>query len=201
VFSSLSGSGADLPPGGSLIVYGGGSPAPGIPNTASTLLALPASGSGVLVLRNGANGLHNPGYIIDRVVYAASDLATNGSLKRFPTINDGFAPQAYVGFNPVKPGYQYDGANWSSLSQIPAGVTNATITVVNKQAVLNFPVNGNTQAYTLWGVDNLMDTFKPVFGQPLTGTSASFSVTNLSSQQFYYLTTQTNGTPPPSGGS
>jgi hypothetical protein len=197
VFSSFDGSGADLPAGGALVVYGGNSSSsPGIGSTAiSRGLLLPTSSSGTVVFRN-ANG-----NIVDRVVYAASDLATNGSLKRFPTINDSFVSQAYVGFNPVEPGYQYDGAYWSNPSQIPAGVTNTTIAVVNNNAVLNFPVNGNNQVYTLWSVGNLPDTFKPIFGQPLTGSTASFSVTNLPNQQFYYISTQTNGTPPPSGGS
>ena len=200
VFSSLSGSGSDLPPGGSLIVYGGGSLTPNSLNSASAVLSLPTSGTGVLVLRNGANGLHNPGYIIDRVVYAASDLVTNGSLKRFPTIKDGFVPQAYVGFNPVKPGYQYDGANWSSPSQIPASVTNIAVSVANHQAVLAFPVTGTSQAYTLWSAGTVNSGFKILTGKPFSGSSASFSVTNLPAIQFYYISTQTNGTPPVLGG-
>ncbi len=188
------------------MVYGGNgtnSLTPGLTGVnvaVSKGLFLPTTGSGVLVLRNGANGGNAPGFIIDRVVYAASDLVTNGSLKRFPTINDAFVPQAYVGFTPVAPGYQYDGAAWSSPSQIPTGVTNATIAVVNKQAVLNFPLTSSSQVYTLWTATSLADKFKPFFGQPLTGASASFSLTNLPNLQFFYISTQTNNASAPPAG-
>ena len=194
------GAGLALAAGSSLVVYGGdgsASPTLGTPNTkvsTSPMGLRTGSSSGLLILRNGN------GNIIDRVAYSGSDEPTNGSLSRFPTINDAFVPQAYVGFAPVTVGYQYDGAVWSTPSQIPTGVTNATVAVVNKQAVLHFPLTGSIQAYTLWSAGSLTDKFKIIFGQPLTGASASFTITNLPNLQFYYISTQTNNAPPPPAG-
>jgi hypothetical protein len=171
------------------VIYGGiGSgvpvlPAPAVP--APNNLTLPTAGNGLLVLRDSG------GYIIDRVVYAPSDLNTNGSLSRFPTINGAFAPQAYVGFKPVTPGSQYDGSAWDQLSQIPSGVNNVLAARSATNLVLDFTAVPS-QVSTLWNAPAVGGPYKAVAGQAFLGAAGAF--TNLISgpQQFYYVTTQTN---------
>jgi hypothetical protein len=184
VFSSFDGNGADLPSGGALIVYGGSTTAPGVPNTAiSRSLSLPTTSSGVLVFRNAG------GNIVDRVVYAAGDLATNGSLTRFPTINDAFVPQSYVSTKHVTPGAQYDGGSWAAATSVPQGVSHVSVSVSNNQMFLNFTAD-TTKASTLWRADNLTDPFTVVNGGQFSSPAATFTETNLPSKRFYYITTQ-----------
>jgi len=191
LFDSNAGNGTTVSPSSAVVIYGGdtGQP-PSLPVQAATSgsLLLPTSGTGVIVLRNPN------GYIIDRVVYSDRDLNTNGSLSRFPTIDSPFAPQAYIGTNSTTAGLQYDGSYWSSPTQIPAGVSNVVISVVNKQAVLQFTAVAG-QASTLWSANSLTEplTFKVIFGQSFSTSAGVFSVTNLPpAQQFYFITTQTN---------
>ncbi len=186
-FDSNAGSGTQVPPSSALVVFGGNS-------TEAPSLPVPSATSGSLVLANAGTVvvLRNPsGHIIDRVVYSASDLSTNSSLARFPTINSPFVPQIYVGTNAATAGLQYDGGSWSSPAQIPTGVNNIVISVVNNQAVLQFTAVPN-QASTLWSANDLTNPFKVIFGQPFATSAGVFSVTNLPPLQFYYITTQTN---------
>lgn len=187
IFDSLAGSGTTVPPQSALVVYGGNV-------TELPSLPVPSSTSGPLVLANAGSVmvLRNPsGYIIDRVVYTASDLRTNSSLSRFPTMDSPFVPQIYVGTNAATAGVQYDGAAWTAPIQIPTGVNNVAISVVNNQAVLQFTAVPN-QASTLWSANNLISPFEVIDGQTFGTTSGTFSVTNLPPYQFYSVTTQTN---------
>jgi hypothetical protein len=192
LFDSNAGSGTTVSPSSSVVIYGGDTgESPNLPATAATSgsLLLPTSGTGVIVLRNPN------GHIIDRVVYSGGDLNANSSLSRFPTINSPFVPQAYVSTNFTTAGLQYDGSFWSSPAQIPTGVNNVVIGVVNNQAVLQFTaVSG--QASTLWSASSLTNSFKVIYGQPFSTSAGVFSVTNLPPIQFYFITTQTNGVLP-----
>jgi len=188
-FDSNAGSGTQVPPLSALVVFGG--------NTTETpSLPVPTATTGPLVLANAGTTLvlRNPsGYIIDRVVYTASDLVTNSSLSRFPTIDSPFAPQIYVGTNGATAGLQYDEASWTAPVQIPKGINNVAISAVNNQSVLQFTAVPN-QASTLWSAASLDEplAFRVIYGQTFTTTSGLFTITNVSPVQFYYLTTQTN---------
>jgi hypothetical protein len=177
-------------PGTAVVVYGGtGSGSPGNPltveNSAPSLsgLNLPTTGTGVIILRNGA------GYIVDRVVYNGSMLSTNSSLSRFPTINSPFAPQAYISTNVATAGLQYDGSVWSGTSKVPTGIYGVSISVTNKQAVLKFAATP-PQVNTLWEANSLNGPFQVVNGGKFGSTAGTFSVTNLTAYQFFYITTQ-----------
>jgi len=188
VFRSLDGFGASLLSSNSLVAYGGnGNPSspPGLstPVAVSRGLFLPTTGSGEMVLRNST------GNIIDRVVYSASDLSTNGSLSRFPTINDAFVPQAYISTNLTTAGLQYDGGSWGSPTKVPVGVTGVGISYVNGQAVLRFPAN-TSQASTLWNAGSVPGPFNVIFGQPFPSGTGTFTNGISASQQFYFITTQ-----------
>lgn len=160
-------------------------------------LSLATNGTGVIILRNPKyynDGLGiQPGYIVDRVVYSASDISTNGSLSRFPMPNGklAFVPQAYVSTNATTAGLQYDGSSWLSPIQTPHTVSNVTVTAGNP-LTLSFTANPSLMT-TLWKADNILDSFKASGGQKFGTTSGTFSITNLPpAMQFYYLTTQTN---------
>jgi hypothetical protein len=170
-----------------IVIYGGGTPTPTLPanSYASTAgkLSLPTSGTGTLVLRNGN------GNIVDRVVYSASNLSTNGSLSRFPTINSPFVPQPYVSTNVTTAGLQYDGSPWSQHYKIPAGITGVGIQVTGGQAIFNFPAN-TTQANTLWGASNVTGPYSVLFGGLFPGGSGTFTNSAAGAQQFFYISTQ-----------
>jgi hypothetical protein len=185
VFDSFAGAGTTISSLTALVAYGGNSSeSPGLstPVAISSGLSLPKTGSGVLVLRNN-------GYIIDRVVYSASSLSTNGSLSRFPTINDGFVPQAYISTNLTTAGLQYDGGSWSSSTKVPTGVNGVLITYVNGKAVLNFTAN-TSQASTLWNASTVTGPYSVIFGQPFPTGTGAFTNVNSAAQQFYFITTQ-----------
>jgi hypothetical protein len=189
--------GPTLPATGAIVVYGGNfTETPNLPvynePASSGRLSLPTSGTGLIVLRN------NDYHIIDRVVYNASSLSTNGSLSRFPTINSAFVPQAYISTNFTTAGRQYDGRPWNVPSQIPAGVSPITVSAANQQVILGFTAK-TSQASTLWSAGDVTGPFQVIFGQQFQTTSGAFSITNPPSgpaQQFYYITTQTNSVAP-----
>lgn len=186
VFDSFSGSGASLSSSNSLVIYGGnGSGSPGISPAAvsGTGLFLPTSGNGTLVLRD------NNGYIIDRVVYSAAALSTNGSMSRFPTINDAFVPQAYISTSLVTPDAQYNGGSWSSPTEMPTNVSGVAISYANGKAVLKFNAN-TTQASTLWNASGVTGPFNVIGGQPFPSGNGVFTNANTASSQFYFITTQ-----------
>lgn len=99
---------------GAFIVYGG--PLNGFPpglevpaepaSESSSGLALNNNGD-TIVLRNAMGG------VIDRVVYSGEEVSPNGSLTRFPIIDDAFRPHAEVSSLLVSPGRQPDGRAWS----------------------------------------------------------------------------------------
>lgn len=103
-----------LPAGHPLVVYGG-------PRDASPpqldVAAQPASeGSAGLALNNTGDQilLRNAlGHLVERVVYIATQMSSQGSMARHPTLSDGFVPQATVGTEPVTPGRRPDGQPWS----------------------------------------------------------------------------------------
>jgi Immunoglobulin domain/Lamin Tail Domain len=146
-------------------------------------LALKSTGTGVIRLRNGS------GYLVDRVVYYGSSLSTNGSLSRFPTVNDGFVPQAYISTHLVTPGKQYDGGAWNQPTKVPAAVTGIVVTKGNP-FTLSFTANTGL-ATTLWQANNVGDPFQVIFGQQFASPASAFYITNPPPlQQFYFITTQ-----------
>jgi hypothetical protein len=189
LFDSNTGLGTTIQSSNSLVIYGGiGSGSPVLPAPAVLApnnLTLPTAGNGLLVLRDSS------GYIIDRVVYAPSDLNTNGSLTRFPTVNGAFVPQAYVGLKPVTPGLQYDGSAWNQLPQIPSGVTNVLAARSVTNLVLDFTAAAS-QVSTLWNAPVVGGPYKAVAGQVFLGAAGAFTNLYSGPQQFYYVTTQTN---------
>ena len=193
----FSGTGPTLSSSNAIVVYGGNfTESPNLPvynePATSGRLSLPTSGTGLIVLRN------NDYHIIDRVVYNASSLSTNGSLSRFPTINSAFVPQAYISTNFTTAGRQYDGRPWNAPTQIPTGVNNIAVSAANNQVTLGFTAN-TSQASTLWSAGDVTGQFQVIFGQQFQTTSGAFSITNPPSgpsHQFYYITTQTNSLAP-----
>jgi hypothetical protein len=186
IFDS-NGGGVGISSSNAIVIYGGNlteSPNLPVPSATTGSLLLPTSGTGVIILRN------QNGYIIDRVVYSASNLSSNSSLSRFPTANGPFVPQAYISTNYTTAGLQYDGGSWGLPTKVPTGVTGVVISMVNGQAVLHFTAN-TSLASTLWSANNLTDPFQVVFGRQFSTSSGVFTVTNLPpTQQFYFITTQ-----------
>lgn len=170
------------------VVYGGGSSAPSLPasseNATSGGLSLATTGTGTIVLRN-----YPGGNIIDRVVYSASDLNTNGSLTRFPTMDSPFVPQAYVSTNRTTAGLQYDGSAWNKAFKVPTGVTNITVSVAAGQAALNFTADP-TLGTTLWSADRVTGPYSVLFGQQFPTTSGSFTTPASAPLKFYYISNQ-----------
>jgi hypothetical protein len=185
-----------------VVVYGGGPkindpslpqlPVPSFPANVTVNLGIPFSGGGVIVLRNPGyynNGLGlQPGYIVDRIVYQASDISSNGSLSRIPGA-DGrlkFVAQAAVNTNATTAGLQYDGSTYLVAPQMPKGVTNATVVAGNPLKIM-FTANAALTT-TLWQGNEISGPYLPIAG----GTSGVFNITNPPTSQFYFLTTQTN---------
>jgi hypothetical protein len=182
--------------GNSFVVYGGpanGDPAPprisggSEPLNPLETFALSASG-GVVTLYNANNEL------VDRVVYPASALST--SFSRFPTLNSGLVPQAYISTNYTTAGLQYDGGAWNAPTKAPIGVTNVVIKLQGTNAVFTFPVNTfgspvTSQAYTLWNSSSLLNPFSVIYGQgPFTTASAKITNSVSGPVSFYFITTQ-----------
>jgi hypothetical protein len=172
-----------------VVVYGGaGSDGPNLPgseyyeNATSHALSLASSG-GTIILRN------QNGNIVDRVVYAAGDLSTNGSLTRFPNLNGPFVPQPYVSVNPNTPGLQYDGSPWNQHFKVPAGVPNVGISVVNGQVLFNFTAD-TSQASTLWGASTVTGPYQVITGRQFPVTSGAFTNPAPTALRFYYISTQ-----------
>jgi hypothetical protein len=173
-----------------VVVYGGDSgEAPNLPgmvyneNATSHALTLATSG-GTIILRN------QNGNIIDRVVYAAGDLSTNGSLTRFPNLNGAFVPQPWVSTNLTTAGLQYDGSLWNQPFKVPAGVPGGVgISVGNGQVFFNFTAN-TSQASTLWGASTVAGPYSVIFGRQFPTTSGAFTNPAPSAIQFYYISTQ-----------
>ena len=179
--------GPSLGSSNSVVVYGGNvSEAVNLPvygeNATSGKLGLSTNG-GSLVLRNAS------GYVVDRVVYAATDLATNGSISRFPTINSAFVPQTYISTNLATAGLQYDGGSWGDPTKDPTGVSGVTISKSPGSAVLKFPAT-TTQAFTLWSSPTAQGPYSVIYGQPFLTTTGAFTNTNPANIGFYYITTQ-----------
>ena len=170
-----------------IVVYGGNTTeTPSLPvygeNASSGKLLLTTNGA-TLVLRN------NSGYIVDRVVYTAANLSTNGSITRFPTLNSAFVPQAYISTNLVTAGLQYDGGSWGNATKVPTGVTGVTVIRTNGQSILHFTAN-TTQASTLWSAPSLTAPFSVITGQPFPSGTGAFTNTGAAGSQFFFITTQ-----------
>jgi hypothetical protein len=180
--------GPTLASSNSVVVYGGDSgEAPNLgsvynENATSHGLSLATSG-GTIILRN------QNGNIVDRVVYAAGDLNTNGSLTRFPNLNGPFVPQPWVSANLTSAGLQYDGSAWNQAFKVPAGVPGVGISVGNGQVLFNFTAN-ISQASTLWGASTVTGPYSVIFGRQFPTTSGAFTNPAPTALQFYYISTQ-----------
>jgi hypothetical protein len=186
----FSASGPTLSSSNYFLVYGGDTgEVPNLPggaqyneNATSHGLSLATSG-GTIILRN------QNGNIVDRVVYAAGDLSTNGSLSRFPTINSAFAPQPYISTNLTTAGLQYDGSLWNQHYKVPAGVPNVAIGAVNGQVIFNFTANTGLVS-TLWGASTVTGPYQVITGRQFPVTSGAFTNPALTALRFYYISTQ-----------
>lgn len=190
-----------------VVVYGGPKtsdpslpqlPVRSFPANVTANLGIPFSGGGVIVLRNPGyynNGLGiQPGYVVDRIVYQAGDVSTNGSLSRLPGI-DGrlrFLPQAAVNTNATTAGLQYDGSSYLVPTQIPHGVPNVVV-FRNVGGALQLQFTADTAlTTTMWQANNPAGPFLPVTGKVFGTTSGTFGITNPLISEYYFLTTQTN---------
>lgn len=190
------------------LVYGGGftgdnSPpanpafeAANIGGLGETGLFLPTTGQGVIALYNGSGDNNGQGDLIDRVVYSAGQLNTNGSLSRFPKLSSGFVPQPWISTNWTTPGFQYDGGSWAKPTTVPAPFTGLITVAVGTPAAndvtLSFPAN-TTVASTLWEADSVTSPFQVINGYQAPTSSGSLIATNASglpNQRFYFITTQ-----------
>jgi hypothetical protein len=189
--------GEALAPSNSVVIYGG--PAtldPSAPTLSALglefLEAADQGGSPSLSLnpKGGVIGLYdNGGHLVDRLAYPASDTNNPSAFSRFPVLNSGLVPQAYISTNYVTPGSQYDGGSWLSATKVPTGVTGVDLIYGNPLA-LGFTAN-TTNATTLWGGGSVLTPFQVITGQLFTNTSGLFLVTNPpSGKQFYFITTQ-----------
>jgi len=116
-------------------------------------LALPTTGTGVIILRNGN------GNIVDRVVYNASTLPTNCSMSRFPTLNSAFVPQSFISTNVATAGLQYDGGSWTAPPKFhELGFRHQRD---QQTAFITFTAN-TTQANTLWQSPDLTSPFQVI---------------------------------------
>ena len=180
--------GPTLASSNAVVVYGGNpDAAPNLgsvynENATSHALSLATNG-GTIILRN------QNGNIVDRVVYAASDLNTNGSLTRFPNLNGPFVPQPWVSANLTSAGLQYDGSAWNQAFKVPAGVPGVGISVGNGQVFFNFTAN-TSQASTLWGAGTVTGPYSVIFGRQFPTTSGAFTNPAPTALQFYYISTQ-----------
>jgi hypothetical protein len=170
-----------------------GSDASGMPSfpAAYTGYNEPATSGGLLLSSSGSTIIlrDQNGYIVDRVVYAAGDLSTNGSLERFPTLNSAFVPSPYVSTNVTSAGLQYDGSPWNQPFKVPAGVPGVGISVGNGQVVFNFTANTG-QASTLWGASTVAGPYSVIFGRQFPTTSGAFTNPAPTALRFYYISTQ-----------
>jgi hypothetical protein len=171
-----------------MVIYGGTTT--DVPNLAvqsfdatGTGFILPNT-TGTIILRN------KTGNIVDRVVYTAANLSTNGSLTRFPTIDSPFVLQEFVSTNRTSAGLQYDGSPWTAAPQMPAGV-NSIVTAIGSPLNLTFTADP-AKMTTLWSASTLADTFRPVAGKQFSTTSGSFNITNSAPIGFYFISSQTN---------
>ena len=190
------------------LVYGGGNSGdPSAPENplfypanigeaGSTGLFLPTTGQGVISLYNGSGDNNGQGDLIDRVVYSASQLNTNGSLSRFPTVSSGFVPQPWISTHWTTAGEQYDGGSWGLPTTVPAPVTGhigvAVGTPAADDVTLSF-TTVTTKASTLWEANSAGGVFQVVNGYKAPTTSGSLIATNangLPAEQFYFITTQ-----------
>ncbi len=78
-------------------------------------------GGDTIVLRNAQSN------IVSRIVYAGSQVSTNGSLARFPTDRDGFVAHSSTGDRYWSPGAQPNGSAWT-VSQPNTDVAPAIVT-------------------------------------------------------------------------
>ena len=179
--------GPDLNSSDAVVVSGsdaGGSPSLPVYEEPSTTGGLALStGGGTIVLRN------QNGNIIDRVVYAAGDLNTNGSLTRFPNINGSFVPQPWVSTNLDTPGLQYDGSAWNKPFKVPTGVNNVGISAATGKVIFNFTANTGL-ASTLWSAGSVTGPYNVIAGQQFQTASGTFTNTAPGPMQFYYISNQ-----------
>lgn len=186
----------EIAPANAFVVYGG--PANGDSSTPTILGGYPGgyiepinSGESLsLSTSGGFVALYNRfGDLVDRVAYPANSL--NTSFSRFPALNNGLVPQAYISTNYTTAGLQYDGSAWGQPPKVPVGVTNLVINVKGTNTLFTFPVN-TPQAYTLWNSGSLLGPFNVIYGQGPLPLSAGDKFTNsiFGPVQFYFMTTQ-----------
>lgn len=200
VFDNTASSGT-IEPSSAYVVYGGPDASTSDPSEPTILGGYPNGSGGQiepvdkgeslgLSINGGVIALYDQnGYLVDRVVYPAS--ALNTSFSRFPTLNSGMVPQAYISTNYTTAGLQYDGGAWNAPTKVPAGVTNVVISERGTNAVFAFPVN-TPQAYTLWNSGSLYGPWNVLYGQgPLINPGTGMFTNSIAGPvQFYFMTTQ-----------
>jgi hypothetical protein len=129
------------------------------------------------------------GHLIDRVVYSASDLNTNGSLTRFPNINNPFVSHPYISTNLTSAGRQYDGSAWNKPFKVPTSASNVGIGAANGQVLLHFTANTGL-ASTLWGASTVTGPYQVICGRQFPTAYGAFTNATPGPLQFYYISNQ-----------
>lgn len=174
-----------LDPKDAFILYGG--PLNGfLPNLdvpfepaseSSSGLALNNSGDTITV-RNALGG------VVARVVYPGAATSPDGSMTRFPTINDGFQPQVAVSDLPVTPGRQYDGKLWSEPPTIPPADIGEVTATLNADGSLT--LTWQAQAGRTYTVESAPAVTGP-FTDLATGlTAGEYTVPALAERARFY---------------
>ena len=187
------GPGETLYASNAIVVYGGplNGSAPNLPvpvfpaSESSAGLALNNTGTELILLRN------QDGNLVDRVIYAGSNLPSGSSLTRFPGLNGAFVPQAYVGPVVVSPGRQSIGTPFNVPVPAMQGVGQVTLSLDPAQTsiTLAWPASPG-QVYTLWRADDVAGPFIMVAGGPATNSAGQFiDRAPALSRRFYFLTT------------
>jgi hypothetical protein len=198
------GVGETLGSSNSYVIYGGPVTDPNPPTILTGQIEAANPGPLGLSTSGGVITLHNQnGGLVDRVVYAASDITTNNdSISRFPTLNTvsdphgAFVPQSYISTNWVTPGLQYDGRAWNLPTKVPIAISNNIAVAYGNPTTLSFTANAgmatNLWTATLWQAGDITGFFGVVNGFQLTNTSSGvFKIQNPPANQlFWFITTQ-----------
>jgi hypothetical protein len=163
-----------------LVVYGGPRvgfpptlPAPTIwANASATGLGLNNSGGDTIILRNAE------GRMVSRIVYSL--IATNGSLTRFPTLQDDFVPHANVSSSATSPGVHYDGRKFSEVSAGQLASIHVAATLEHGTRVVLIWNAERDKSYSVHQAENSTGAFSILAtGLRFTETRGSFALENL----------------------
>ncbi len=163
-------------PRGAIVIYGG--PAseytpmlevPCVPATLNSGLSLNNNGDWIVV-RNGE------GNLVCRIVYTSKDLASDGSMTRWPDPNGPFVSHATVGQGPVSPGLQPTGQKWDEQIHVNQ-IRGLRISFQPDGNLALRWQNEQSSTYTIWVAERIQGPYSPL----VTGLEA-VEYTNLAAE-------------------